>query len=162
MELETRKTADLLMLHSAILDELRRRDVVRSSNSPAGDYGELLFSRAFGWSLENNSSSGHDATDAFGTRFQIKCRRVTVKNPSRQLSFIRNLPAKPFDFLAGVVLDANYRVLKAAIIPFEIVLEKSSYTRHVNGWRLILRDAIWALPNVRDVTLELQAAEIDI
>lgn len=61
----------LLCLHAGVLDELRRREVVRSSNGPSGDYGELLFSRAFGWKLERNSTSGHDATDENGARFKL-------------------------------------------------------------------------------------------
>lgn len=57
---------ELLELHAAILKELRERNIVRSSNQPLGDYAELLFSRAFKWTLENNSSSGHDVTDRGG------------------------------------------------------------------------------------------------
>jgi len=41
----------LLELHGDVLAELRRREVVRSANNPTGDYGELLFSKAFGWTL---------------------------------------------------------------------------------------------------------------
>src|SRR5690606_8844173 len=54
---------ELLRLHAEVLDELRRREVVRTSNSPVGDYAELLFATAFGWELENSSAAGHDATD---------------------------------------------------------------------------------------------------
>lgn len=155
----TYSTADILRLYSASLEELRRREVLRSANNPSGDYGELLFSRAFGWQLQNNSSAGHDATDATGIRFQIKCRRITPRNPSRQLSFIRNLPSNPFDILAGVLLDQNFKVLRAALIPFAIVQEKSTYVKHVNAWRIILRDSVWDIPGVQDVTTELRSIE---
>ena len=36
---------NLLASYSAIIDELRRREIVRSSNSPLGDYAERFFCR---------------------------------------------------------------------------------------------------------------------
>jgi hypothetical protein len=153
------RTADILQLYSDALEELRKREVLRSANNPSGDYGELLFSRTFGWQLQNNSSSGHDATDGSGTRYQIKCRRITPRNPSRQLSFIRNLPNNPFDILAGVLLDENFKVLRAALVPVAVVQEKATYVKHVNAWRMILRDSVWDIPGVHDVTSDLRATE---
>src|SRR3954465_13695752 len=73
----------LLELHCDLLAPLRRREVVRSANNPTGDYGELLFSRAFGWSLNANSSADADATDQNGVRYQIKCRRLITPKGSR-------------------------------------------------------------------------------
>lgn len=99
----TASVRDLLTMHGQIMDELRERDVVRTANAPLGDYAELLFAIAFGWSLEGNSSMGHDATDVAGVRYQIKSRRVTPRNRSRQLSAIRRLPDQTFDFLAGIL-----------------------------------------------------------
>jgi hypothetical protein len=91
-----------------LLAELRRRNVVRSSNNPTGDYGELLFSRALGWTLNGNSSADADAIDAEGIRYQIKCRRLESPAGSRQLGFIRRLPDRPFDNkLAAVLLDGQ-------------------------------------------------------
>ncbi len=81
--------SELLSAYGAILDELRRREVVRSANSPLSDYAEVLFCRAFGWTRENNSAAGHDATDGAGTRYQVKGRRLTRHNASRQMSAIR-------------------------------------------------------------------------
>lgn len=158
-DLQHRSTAELLRLHGQILSELRRREVVRSANGPAGDYAELLFAKAFGWRLEGGSTSGYDAVDETGVRYQVKCRRLTPHNRSRQLSFIRNLPARPFDVLAGVLFDEEFRVRRAALVPVERVQEHASYVEHVNAWRLLLRDAVWEWPGVRDVTAELHSAE---
>lgn len=152
-------TADILQLYAHALEELRRREVLRSSNNPSGDYGELLFSRAFGWQLQNNSSSGYDATDGNGVRYQIKCRRITPHNQSRQLSYIRNLPNTPFDMLAGVLLNQDFKVTRAALIPVAVIQEKATYVKHVNAWCMILRDAVWDIPGVQDVTHELRVME---
>ena len=149
----------LLELHGDVLAELRRRNVVRSANNPTGDYGELLFSRAFGWTLNNNSSADADAVDAKGIRYQIKCRRLQTATGSRQLGLIRRLPERPSDRLAAVLLDSRYRVLRAAIIPYNVVQPRAAYVDSVKAWKFMLRDSVWELPNVADVTAELQAAE---
>jgi hypothetical protein len=162
IDLTTVPVASLLQLHADVLAELRRRDIVRSANNPTGDYGELLFARAFSWSLNNNSSADADALDADGLRYQIKCRRLGTPRGSRQLGFIRRLPERPFDHLAAVLLDARFRVPRGAIIPYEVVLSRCSYVDSVKAWRFILRDSVWQLPGVVDVTDALQKAELSI
>jgi hypothetical protein len=152
----------LLELHSGLLAELRRRNVVRSANNPTGDYGELLFAKAFDWTLNGNSSADADALDSDGIRYQIKCRRLTTPQGSRQLGFIRRLPEKPFDRLAAVLLNEKFRVLRAAIIPYEVLLPRASYVDSVKGWKFILRDSVWDIDGVTDVTPALRAAELKI
>lgn len=150
----------LLKLHGSVLDELRRREIIRSSNNPASDYAELLFCRAFGWQREGNSASGHDATDGKGRRYQIKARRLTAHNTSRQMSAIRKLPERPFDALAGILFDTDYAVLRAAVIPVDVVIARSARVEHTNSWKFLLRDEVWTLAGVEDVTPRLQAAAI--
>ncbi len=150
--------AELLALHANILDELRERDIVRSANGPAGDYAELLFARALSWTRTNNSAAGHDATDAAGVRYQVKSRRLTPRNPSRRLSFIRRLPEKHFDQLAGVLFNADFTVYRAALVPHMLLESRSRFSKHVNGWVFGLDDAVWTLSGVHDVTSELRAA----
>ncbi len=148
----------LLSLHGQILDELRGRQILRTGNSPVGDYAEHLFARAFGWTLVANSSAGHDAEHQ-GVRYQIKARRVTARNPSRQLSALRRLPEKSFDWLAGILFDADYGVSRAILIPHALVMERASFSAHVNGWRILLEDWWWTLPGTRDVTGDLKEAQ---
>lgn len=156
--IRTAGVTQLLILHSQIMDELRDREIVRTANAPLGDYAELLFATAFGWSLENNSSNGHDATDAAGLRYQIKSRRVTPRNASRQLSAIRRLPDHAFDFLAAVLFDETYRVTKAIVIPHATVVRRAKRVEHTNSWRFMLDDRVWAEDGVRDVTTALVSA----
>jgi hypothetical protein len=102
---------ELFIAYGAVMDELRRRGIMRSSNSPGSDYAELLFCTAFGWHRESNSATGHDAVGRNGKRYQIKGRRLTQHNRSRQLSAIRRLKdtPPPFDFLAGVLFDQAFK-----------------------------------------------------
>lgn len=148
---------ELLTLHAEVMEELRRREVVRTSNSPVGDYAELLFSTAFGWALENSSAAGHDATDKDGVRYQIKSRRLTAHNGSRQLSFLRRLPEKKFDYLAAVLFDARYQVQRAIILPHEGLEARCRFSKHANGWLLRLDDNCWAMAGAREVTEEIRA-----
>ncbi|TIW59790.1 MAG: hypothetical protein E5V49_16815 [Mesorhizobium sp.] len=145
-------------MHGQIMDELREREVVRTANAPLGDYAELLFAIAFGWALEGNSSMGHDATDAAGVRYQVKSRRVTPRNKSRQLSAIRRLPDQTFDFLAGVLFDESYRVIKAILIPHSVVVARATRVELTNSWRFMLEDRVWQAEGARDVSREIIAA----
>jgi hypothetical protein len=149
---------ELLRLHGEVMEELRFREVVRTSNNPVGDYAELLFSRAFGWTLEGSSAAGFDAKDEAGLRYQIKARRLTRHNGSRQLSFLRGLPDRKFDFLAAVLFDARYGVLRAIITPHEGLEARCRYSAHANGWLLRLEDDCWQAPGAREVTAEIQDA----
>jgi hypothetical protein len=149
---------EILTLHAEVMEELRRREVVRTSNSPVGDYAELLFATAFGWELESSSAAGHDATDKDGVRYQIKSRRLAKHNGSRQLSFLRRLPEKKFDYLAAVLFDARYRVQRAIILPHEGLEARCPFSKHANGWLMRLEDNCWEMAGARDVTSEVAAA----
>lgn len=116
---------ELLNQYYEIEQELRRREVISTFNKVTGDLAEFLFRNAFGWTKAPNSEKGFDATDTAGIRYQIKCRRLHKRNGSRQLSFIRNLPEKPFDVLAAVLLDEKYSVGRAILIPYSIVSERA-------------------------------------
>jgi len=154
MDLKKYTVAELLKTHTAVLNELRDRDILRSANNPTGDYAEWLFCQAFGWDQAANSVKGFDATDAEGIRYQIKGRRLHHLNTSRQLSTIRDMNG--YDVLAGVLFDAAFVVSRAALIPSEIVRDRSKFTEHTNSHRFMLRDDIWNADGVVDVTANLQ------
>jgi hypothetical protein len=158
IKFQDRTVGQLLAEYGGILDELRRREIVRSTNNPLSDYAELLFCNAFNWTRAGTSSSGYDATDAQGVRYQIKGRRLAPLNASRQMSAIRNLEKTPFDHLAGLLVDKGFQVIRAAIVPIGVVRAQSKHQAHTNSWRFLLRDEIWNLAGVRDVTRELTTA----
>jgi hypothetical protein len=124
--------------------------------SPGGDYPELLFTEAFGWTRAKNSAPGHDAVDAAQTRFQIKSRRLHHPTTSRQLSALRNFLDAPFDFLAGVLFSKDYSVARAAIIPYNVI--RVHFSKHTNSWIFLLEDRVWNLPGVDDVAQQLRRA----
>ncbi len=150
--LEDLSVAELLSTHGAVLEELRKRGILRSTNNPTGDYAEWLVSERLGLTLENNSARGFDATDSHGSRYQIKGRRVTPENPSAQLGVIRSLERREFDFLVAVVFDADWHVIRAAKIPHDIVGQLAKFRSHTNGHVIHLRPTMLVEHGVEDIT----------
>ncbi|MFZ2620610.1 MAG: hypothetical protein WAX89_07040 [Alphaproteobacteria bacterium] len=155
---------DLLSINAQTLHELRQRQVIRSANKPVGDFAEYLFCKAFGWEMTGNSQLGYDAKDSKGIRYQIKSRLLVNNNHSeRQLSALRNLDRRHFDFIAGVLFLHDYSIYKAALIPYQIIIDCNPYfTQHTNSHIFYLRDSVWEIPGVRDVTEELKFTALNL
>jgi hypothetical protein len=158
-ELKHLTPTELLRLHAELAEELRARGIVRSSNNPTGDLAEYLFCRAFKWEQAGNSHPNADATGANGQLYQIKGRRWTTHNKSRQLGALRGLPDGGFHFLAAVIFAPDYSVDKAAIVPHATVHANSVFVEHTNSWKFMLRDAVWSWPDVQDVTGQLRSVK---
>jgi len=150
-DLENLSEIELLQLHASIINELKRRKVVRTKNNPIGDYAEWLVAKALNLQLARNSLAGYDGKDTNGVKYQIKGRRITPENKSRQLSAIRNLSGKDFDILVGLIFDEKYQILVAVQIPHEVVEEYAEYKKHVNGHILHLRGKILEDKRVKDI-----------
>lgn len=151
---------DLLSLYCTLLDELRKRGIVRSTNNPVADYAERLISSALNLQLEMKSTTGFDATDNEGNRYEIKARRLTLHNKSRQLSAIRGLDKNHFNYLAGVLFAEDFSVQRACLIPISVVQRLSVYRQHVNAWILHLRDPVWEVDGVKDITDKVRTVKI--
>ncbi len=151
---------ELLALYGRIVEELLSRGVVRSTNNPVADYSEYLVARAFNLTLVANANIGFDAIGDDDVRYQVNARRLTPRNGSRQLGFIRGLEAAddPFDVLVGILFETDFRIRRAALIPIEVVRERAARVDYVNGWRFILGDAVWSVTTVRDVTDAIRRA----
>ena len=149
MNLKEMKVKELLRLQAAITSELKQRGVVRTLNNPLGDYTEWLVAQALGLELQQNSKAGYDGISNEGIRVQIKGRRVTPSNNSRQLSAIRKYSDKDFDELAAVIYDENYNIIEAVLIPHDVVGEYATFRKHVNAHILILKGPILGDPRVK-------------
>ncbi len=98
-----------------------------------------------------------DATGEDGERYQIKGRCLAGRNPSRQLSAIRDLDDDGFDVLAAVLFDNVHRIVRAALIPVDIVRRRSTYIDHTNSHRFMLQDNVWDAPQAIDATARRRA-----
>src|SRR6266852_4642241 len=77
MTFDQESVQGLLMAYSEILRELRRRNLIRSANNPIADIAETLVAVALKLELTSGSTTGHDAKDINGVRYEIKGRRIT-------------------------------------------------------------------------------------
>jgi hypothetical protein len=152
-------TRELLALFAEVLEELRERKVVRSSNNPVADYTEFLVVKALSLKQLAGSTKGCDAIDSEGQRYEIKGRRLTRHNSSTQLSVLRGLDLCHFDFLVGVLYHEDFSVARACIVPHSIVLANATYREHVNGSILFLRPNLWEQHGVVDITEALRSAQ---
>jgi hypothetical protein len=143
---------ELLQLHASIINELKNRQVIRTKNNQIGDCTEWLVAKGLALELANNSVAGYDGIDKHGSKIQIKGRRVTPDNKSRQLSAIRNLDLEDFDFLVGVVFDEHYGIIDAVIMPHEVVHGYASYRKHTNAHILQLKGRIMEDSRVKDIS----------
>jgi hypothetical protein len=134
INLESLQEKQLLRLYGELIEELRRRRLVRSSNNPVSDYAERIVSERMNLILQTNSNKGFDAlNEKNGLKYQIKARRLTRHNKSRQLSVIRDLDQKLFDFLIAVIFDEYLEPKEIWQVPWEAVKRHSIPSQHQNG-----------------------------
>jgi hypothetical protein len=142
----------LLQNYYHIIDELRKRKVVRTSNGPIGDYAEWLIAKQLGLTLVTNSTAGYDAIDSSGLKYQIKSRRITPRRSHRQLSAIRNLKNHDFDYLIAILFNERVEVTSVMKMPHAIIEKYARYREHVNAHILILSGGILDDPLIEDLT----------
>lgn len=140
MNLKTLKDKDLLRLYNDLMEELRERQLVRSSNNPVSDYAEKIVADLMSLTLQRGSNKGYDALDEkTGLRYQIKGRRLTKHNSSKQLGVIRNLDQSLFDYLIAVIFNNYCEPVEIWQIPREIIPKYSKYSEHQNGHILLVQ-----------------------
>jgi hypothetical protein len=148
--LEGVPTMELLQGITRILEELKRRGTIRTDSALVGEYAESLVADRLRLKLQTNSNAGYDAVDSQGARYQIKGRKVTASNPSRQLGNIHNLETGNFDFLIAVVFHSDFSIESVLKISHEGVrkLAKPKSNYHI----LVLGKAIMQDSLVEDIT----------
>lgn len=139
---------DLLRQYTAVIDELKSRGIVRTNNAPLGDFTEWLIAKSMDLQLAPNSKAGYDAISDAGVKFQIKARRVTPDNNSRQLGAIRKYKEADFDYLVAVIFDENFSLIEAYLIPHEIVGKYGRFQEHTNALNLLMTGAILEDPGI--------------
>ncbi len=158
-ELQSLSVHALLTQFVEVLDELQRRGVTRSTNNQVADYAEFLCEKGLSLTRAPKSTKGYDATDPAGNRYEVKARRVTSHNKSRQLSALRELESVHFTYLAGVLFREDFSVWKACLVPHAAVLKAAKYIEHTNSWKFELRDDVWRVTGVVDVSDKLAQAQ---
>ncbi len=91
--------------------------MVRSSNNPVADYAEKIAVELMGLTRADKEERGYDALDSRGIKYEIKGRRITRHNNSRQLGVIRNLDEELFNYLIAVVFNEDFSVKEIWKVP---------------------------------------------
>lgn len=132
-KLKSMKDLELLGLYAELMEELRQRDVLRTNNNPVADYAEKVTVETMKLRRSGKEEKGYDAIDSKGNKYQIKGRRITRHNGSRQLGVIRNLDEKLFNFLIAVIFNEKFQVLEMWKIPHKFIKGNSRWSKYVNG-----------------------------
>ena len=156
---DPRPVRELILDYARSLEALKARGVIRSTKVLA-DYGEWLAVKALGLSLEvGGAQKGYDAVDPrSGLTYQVKARQVTLPYMQPDLRGQGDLEAKPFDLLVGILIDGNYEVIRAAVVPWSVVRARAKRIAYNNGYRIHMASGLLTLPEVVDVTEEVRRA----
>ena len=143
--------------YANILNSLRSLKILRTYNSPVGDYSEWLVSQKMGLVLQRNSEKGYDAIDSkAGLKYQIKSRWMHPENNSRQLNVIRNYNENQFDYLIAVFFDEDFEVAEAYLIPHDIIIKYFPINKHQNGIVVTVNNQLICDSQVKDITALLR------
>ena len=60
--------------------------------------------------------------------------------------------------LAAVLFESDFDVHRAALIPISVIRARARRSAHTNSHVFHLREDVWTVPGVRDVTVDVRAA----
>ena len=136
------KTIKLLREYSTLMKRLKVQGVIHSGNNPVADFAEYIACQMLHLTLAKKNSTGHDAVDAAGRRYEVKSRRLTEKNGSLQLGAIRQLQAKYFDFLVVVIFSEDFELVGVWKIPRKTVAKYARFSKYQNAYILTFSDNV--------------------
>lgn len=141
---------ELLASYVAILDELKRRGLVRTRNSPLGDLAETLAVRAYGGTLAPNSEKNYDLISSDGRKIQVKARTVQADDKRTQnFSAVRSWK---FDAALFLLFDAEtYNLVWARELGSEETRLIGRRVEHTNSSSVLVRDVAHAGADVTDL-----------
>lgn len=157
--LENKSVTEIMKLYSDVLDELKKRNVIRTFNSPVGDYAEWLVCKVLELELVPNSKKGHDAVGPDGKRFQIKSRLERSGEKQRQLGVIRNFnndEFDEFDELIAIIFDEDFSVKEAYKVKKPEISKYSVRNNYQNGHILHMKGQILEDTNVENITVRFR------
>ena len=143
--------------YADIINSLYAAGIVRTYNSPVGDYAEWLVSTKLGLELQKNSEKGYDAIDVnSGVRYQVKSRWMHPGKNSRQLNVIRNYLDNQFDYLVAVIFGVDFEVVEAYLIPHDLIGEYFPLNNHQNGIVVTLTNWFIKDDRVKNITNQIK------
>ena len=148
MDLSKLSIPELLSFYVDVENEFIRHKISRKHGEIVGGYTEMLVCQTLGLRPTEIEMSGYDATDPEdrNKRYQIKGRRV-----NSQMGAIKRLDPPGFDFFVGVIYKPDFTVLRAAKIPYDVLVKLSELRRTTNGHQLSLTNKVMQRDDVEDI-----------
>lgn len=148
-----KEAVEYLRRYSELLKALRDGGVVRSFNSPVGDFVEWLVCRRLGLELQRESEKGFDAkSPTDGKRYQIKGVWRYGGRKHLRTSPLRNYDEHSFDELIIVVLAEDFKVEKVLSVPHCVVGDYYRPSRHINAISVVLTQKFLSDCRIKDIT----------
>jgi len=141
---------ELFALHSNVINELRKRELVRTANNAVADLGELLFCSALGWRREHKQGKDIDAITQDNKRVQIKSRRMTREKDASRSGNIRD--KNGWDLVALAIFHPDFSIKRGVIIPRRLVLKHLKWSERQQAWYISLTNNFWNEADLIDVT----------
>ena len=124
-DLTRQEALNIISHYVSAREALTKLGILRTGRALQGDYAEWLLSKMYGLTLpENPVQAGWDATDAEGTKYQIKSR--IVKNTEAATSFDLSEVGGDFDILLCCFLSETFDLLGVLQVSKEVVKELGS------------------------------------
>lgn len=144
MDLSNLEKYDLIMLYGKVIDELKRRNIIRSKNV-VGDIGEYLvvdyYTKTPGLpklQFAPPSTENIDAISIKGERYSIKCTTSNTTgvfyglNPPES-----NEPQKQlFEYAIIVILNSSYQLQKIIELDWNAFLKHKKWHSRMAVWHL--------------------------
>ncbi len=135
IEKEDDEVKKLLIEYRDIIDELRRRGIIRTAKV-VPDYGEYIAAKKLGLQRSTNpSNKGYDAVDDQGRKYEIKARKTTAWNKPTIFP-VNEDQLRSSDFLIYVEFDNDWNTVKMLKIPTSEV-QYNKHNRVVLNKRLV-------------------------
>ena len=151
--------AQKLEEYASILKDLKAANVIRTYNSPIGDYAEWLVSNTLGLKLEENSKKGYDAIDEnSGEKYQIKSRWFHQGKNSNRLNVIRNYDDNQFKYLIIVIFEKNFTVKEAYKVEHDVIKKYFDFNEYQRGYIVSLKKEFLEDEGVVDITDRFRSA----
>lgn len=126
-----------------------------------GDYGEILVHKALGGIRQNTVNRGFDIQHDQYNRIEVKTRKYelkqngSIRKENRAVGFEGK--ESGFDWLAHVVLDPDFNVVKACLAKYDEVWPEIQRTTNKVGFSTSSK-----LPSSQDITRKLQEAQTEL
>lgn len=155
-QLKNKSVGELITIYSAILKELKRREVIRTNNL-VGDLGEYLAIDFY-----NNQSTlpnlqaappgtkNIDAISREGKRYSIKSTTTSLTGVVYDLNEPGSTESESqkFEFMVVVQFSKNFELLRVIELDWDLFLQFKRWHKTMRGWNINITKDLLSQSNV--------------